>query len=442
MKASEEQSKNRVGLLAAGLAVGLVVIYLAFFRSGGPSAEDLVFYTVKRGDLPINVTVRGNLESQTEEKVRCMIDDIEGDGIYGTPLLWIVPNGELVKKGDLIVEFDCSNHTERLDRQVLSTEKARASQIQAKVQYENQKTQNETNVAEGRLKVTLAELDLKQFEDEDGGTFQIDLDQVKLSIQEAQAGKLIEKTNLDGVEQLYRLGYRSSGELAQAKLSALKAERQLATAIAKKKELTEYQYQKNKLTLEGAVASAKRALEQVERDNEAMLEQAKAEMDAADQSLRKEEERLARYKQQIVNGKIYAPVSGMVAYSTLRSRYSREEIRPGAQVRLRQTILTIPNLKRMKVATNVHESVLDQVKKGLKATIKVDPFPDSQFLGSVQSVAVLPDQEWSSSDTKRYETVVTIDQDVDLLKPGMSAAVKIHVDHLESVLSVPIQALN
>jgi hypothetical protein len=40
-----------------------------------------------------------------------------------------------------------------------------------------------------------------------------------------------------------------------------------------------------------------------------------------------------------------------------------------------------------------------------------------------------------------YETVVTVDQDVDQLKPGMTAVVEIHVDRLVDVISIPVQAV-
>jgi hypothetical protein len=96
----------------------------------------------------------------------------------------------------------------------------------------------------------------------------------------------------------------------------------------------------------------------------------------------------------------------------------------------------------MQVSTAVHESVLDQVHAGLKAIIRVDAFPERSYAGTVKSVAVLPDQGgWFSSDTKVYQTVVTIDEKVKQLKPGMTAVVEIDVEKLPSVLSVPIQAI-
>ena len=47
-----------------------------------------------------------------------------------------------------------------------------------------------------------------------------------------------------------------------------------------------------------------------------------------------------------------------------------------------------------------------------------------------------------SSDVKVYQTIVSIDDTVGNLKPGMSAEVTIYVDNtLENVLAVPVQAV-
>jgi len=57
-------------------------------------------------------------------------------------------------------------------------------------------------------------------------------------------------------------------------------------------------------------------------------------------------------------------------------------------------------------------------------------------------VAVLPDPgSWFSSDIKVYKTVVTIDEEVSQIKPGMTAVVEIFVERLKDVLSVPVQAV-
>ena len=443
-KSSHDEKNNRLKSVVVSAAVIVVVVLLASRLSRTSKVHDTyVLQNVEKRDLVITVTERGNLESQDNVRVICEVDDISGDGIHGTPILWVVDNGASVKKGDLIVELDYMNHQNRLDNQILEVEEEQADYIQAKVSYENQKTQNVTNLQQADLEVKLAKLALEQFGDEEGGTYQIDLQNVELQIEEAKASQLIEKTNLSGVERLYKLGYRSSAELAQARLTALKSEREFATSLSRKQELVKYTFQKSRLELQGALDSAIQNRKQIELNNQAELEQARARMESADEQLKKEKELLERYKNDVKNCRIYAEQDGMIAYSTGTSRYNRQEIREGAPVRPRQEILTLPNLKRMQVKTSIHETVLDQVKQGLDVTVRVDAFPDENYSGSVKSVAVLPDQSsWYGSDTKVYATVVTIDQDVRLLKPGMTAVVEIHVDKIENVVAVPIQAIN
>jgi RND family efflux transporter MFP subunit len=437
-----------------------MLVVIAFWAlSGSISLADqaLVFYTVKRGDLPITVTESGNLESQQSTDLRCQVENSGYDrsGSSGTQIIFIVPNGKMVKgpvensdgtftEGELLVELDSAQVRDRLDSQVLATERATSEQIQADVKFENQKTQNITLLEEAKLKVQLAKLELKQYEDEQGGTFQIEMQNIELTIQISQGKRLIQETNLRGIEVLKKLGYRSRGQLAQARLDALVADRTLAKDISSRKELVDNTYQKNKLKLQGSVDTGIRSLEQVKRDNRALIAQTQASKNAADRSLVKEEEKLKKYTEQLDKCKIYAVHDGMATYAVEigRSNRSSTNIAEGATVRERQRIITLPQLSKMQVKTAVHESVLDHIHEGLKATISIDAFPDIKFKGSIKSVAVLPDAGgWLSSDIKVYKTIVTIDGEVTKLKPGMTAVVEIHVDRLKNVLSVPVQAI-
>ena len=83
---------------------------------------------------------------------------------------------------------------------------------------------------------------------------------------------------------------------------------------------------------------------------------------------------------------------------------------------------------------------LDAVLQGLLVVgILLVALGDDDVVGllvdlALVHVAVLPDQGgWLSSDTKVYQTVVTIDEDVEQLKPGMTAVVDIHVAQLDDV---------
>ncbi len=438
-------ARRRIAVAAAAMLAVIGVTAGLARLSGSPIQEDLTFirFTVRPTNLPITITERGTLESQKDVQVLCEVDDIHGDGIYGTPILWIVDNGAHVKEGDLIVQLDSSSHLERLDEQILATDQARAKYLQASLHYDNRLSRNDTAKAEAGLKVELAKLALQQYEDEQGGMFQIELQEVELAIQEREARGEIDEQNLDGTKELFELGYKSKGDLAQARLQALRAESALKREVAKRRELVKYDYARAKLKLDGDVQSAERALIQVERDNAALLAQAKAWMDSAKLSLTREEERLARYREQLEKCKIFAPQSGMVAYYVEANRWGQSEaIAEGVAVRERQPILSIPSLSYMQVRTSVHESVVDRVKSGMQATVRLDAFPNRTYEGTVKSVAVLPDPGgWFSSDTKVYNTIVTIDQEVDQIKPGMTAVVEMHIDYLRDVLCVPVQAV-
>jgi len=440
-------------LVACCISAGFASVQWYRQKPQAPT-QPLILHTVTAGDLPITVTERGNLESQSNVEILCEVDDIEGDGLVGTQILSIVPNGTSVEQGDLLVEFDSAGHLERLDRQIIDTESSRAIQIQAQAKYENQITQNETLLADAELDVALATLEQEMFVDENSGTYKLEVEAIKRLIEDinneilgAQGALELKRNEKRGIEALFKLGYAGQHQLDQTRLDLLQSESQYVAKINKlntqlatleKKQL--YEKQMEELKLKGKLETAVRRVEQVKRNNEALLAQAKAALDVADQLLKKAEERLARYQKQIELCRIYAPQDGMVAYAPV-DRYT-EEVREGAAIRPRQRILSLPKLSQMQVKTSVHESVLDQVKPGLTVGVRVDAFPDRLYPGTVKTVAVLPEQGgWYGSDTKVYQTVVTIDVPVERLKPGMTAVAEIHVDRLENVLAVPVQAV-
>lgn len=431
-------------LLAIG-AIGLLFFGIATIVNDlGGTDSTFVLYTVQRSELPIVVTESGDLESQQKTKIVCEVESVsfERSSSSGTQILSIVPDGTFVKENDLLVELDSAPLQERVDTQTLATEEASLEQVQATVKYDNQITQNETLLEEAKLQVELADLALKQFEDESGGTFQLSLQDTELAIQQAQAERLIAATDLRGFEELYKLGYKSKGDLAGAQLKSLGADRKLAREISDRKMKVEYEYIKTNLELKGASATAKRSLIQVERDNKAQLQQALAARDAATRSLKKEQERLKKYTAQLDKCKIYAPHNGMVTYAMENRWSTTSNISEGAIVRQRQELINLPDLSRMQVKTSVHETVQDQITPGMAVTVKVEAAGNKTFRGTVKSVGVLPERgNYFNSDIKVYTTIVTIDEEVDLLKPGMTAVADIHVDLLKDVITVPVQAI-
>jgi HlyD family secretion protein len=422
-------------------------------NSSSNSTLGLVTFQVEARDLPITVIERGRLESQNNLQVFCEVDDYRSDGINGTTIIWITPNGTSVSKGDLICELDESGIQTALDEQILDTEEAKSAFIQAQANLKNQDIENQTSLEKAGLDVKLAELELEMFRDPDTGSHQLALEAIERQIEDLNNEILAAEMNLKlarndntGIESLFKLGYAGKSELDRSVLSLLKAEgdyaaklNKLSTQMASFKKLNHFERQMQELQLEGKVRTCTQSLKQVELTNEAKLAQMKGVLATRTEQLAKEEERLTRLQRQLDKCKIYAPQDGMVAYASSSSSRD-EEIAEGTAVRLRQHIFSIPNLTQMQVETSIHESSLDRIQPGLKVSVTVDAFADRMYNGTVKSVAVLPERSYYS-DTQKYKTVITIDEDVYQLKPGMTAVSEVKIDYLANVNAVPLQAI-
>ncbi|MCB1210345.1 MAG: efflux RND transporter periplasmic adaptor subunit [Verrucomicrobiales bacterium] len=142
---------------------------------------------------------------------------------------------------------------------------------------------------------------------------------------------------------------------------------------------------------------------------------------------------------------IRATQPGLVAYGDISATYRSysDAIEEGSTVRLRQTILTIPDMTQMGVHVNVHESQVKKVKVGQPVLVKVDAEPGKVLEGRVAELAVLPDSASSryTPTLKVYPCSIHITGSYAWLKPGMNAKVEIMIDQLADVLFVPVQSI-
>jgi HlyD family secretion protein len=144
---------------------------------------------------------------------------------------------------------------------------------------------------------------------------------------------------------------------------------------------------------------------------------------------------------------IYAKKPGLVAYGGANDSYYTgryyDAISEGAALKLGQPIITIPDMSRLGVDVDIHESHIKKVQLGQRAIIVADAVADKTLEGRVSKVAVLPDSNASryNPSLKVYPSTIEIAGTHDFLKPGMTAKVKIIVNELKDVLYVPVQAI-
>lgn len=408
---SPRSRKGNVKLVLLAVVVLAVVTFavLGFGASSSGETADSTSYvlvTVERGDLAVNVTDRGNLESASNVEHRCEVEGRVGGGASGgTTILWIIEEGTQVKEGELLVELDSSNLEDMEKTQRIAYENALST-------YELAKSEKETS-----------EKTIKEHEE---GIF----------IQEEKTNQslvTVEEENLKRAqelvkhsEMLYRKGFETSEALEAARFAVTSATLNLESA---------------QLALNVFLDVTKdRTLTQLKGE----LESKRAAMRAEKTKVEQEKERLDKVVTQLGNCKIIAKAEGMVVYYKPARSWGRQEddIQEGTSVRERQKLIILPDLENMQVRMLVHESKIDWIKAGQPARIRIDAFADQVLTGVVTTVATTPEQgPWYDRDKRNYPVNIKIDEPIEGLKPGMTAETTILVEKMVDVVKVPVQCV-
>lgn len=130
---------------------------------------------------------------------------------------------------------------------------------------------------------------------------------------------------------------------------------------------------------------------------------------------------------------IISPVDGTVV-----SRNVTQGQTVAASFQTPTLFLIATDLTQMQVDTNVSESDIGSVVSGNDVLFTVEAYPEQTFTGTVTQVRQAPQ---SVQNVITYDAVVGVPNPQLLLKPGMTAAVRIVTARHNDVLRVPNQAL-
>ena len=145
--------KPKLWLLVGVAAILVIAIYLAVRPKAAQATGG--FYTVKRGDFLISVVEGGTLQAVNEVAIR---NEVEGTA----RIIYIVPEGSYVKKGDMLVELDSASAQDQVNTQLISVEKAQFALIQAEEQLAIQQSVVDSEVRAAELKLQFAQMDLEK----------------------------------------------------------------------------------------------------------------------------------------------------------------------------------------------------------------------------------------------------------------------------------------
>jgi len=179
------------------------------------------------------------------------------------------------------------------------------------------------------------------------------------------------------------------------------------------------------------------------------LEQAKMQLDLADASNRSVKFQIqqaqASLKSTLDNlGKTVfsSPIDGVI--TSLRVEEGEMAI-IGTMNNPGTVLMIIADLSVMEVEVEVDETDVVGVQLGQIADVRVDAFPSQVFKGKVTEIGSSALQRSgaaaTTTESKDFKVVVTLDNPSKLLKPGLSASSDIIIAEKKQVLAIPISAL-
>lgn len=429
------------GVVVIG-AVGVSALGIArTLNAGGESADGLDIHRVTEESFEIVVTASGELEAEKQTEIRSELES-------SADIVELVDEGSRVKKGDLLIKLNDESIVRSVEDQLLSVEEARSELIAAENALAIQLNENEAARRQGELKVELATIDLKKWEEGEDAKRRVQLT-TALEKAERNFKRLDEK--LKQSKLLYEKDFLSYDDYQRDEIEYYEAE--AAVLLAKKDiEVYEaYEYGRDKKQKTSDLEEAQAELERVLKQNESRLAREEADVTNRRRQLAIREERLAKLQEQVVATTLYAPTDGLVVYGTsigdnrFRSFSGGDgALQIGRTVRPNELLIVLPDTTNMVASVRVHESVAGRIRPGLPATVRVDAIRGSAFRGTVKSVGVLAESGgWRDPNLREYTVKILVDggNPDQKLKPSMRADAEIVLGEVDDSVAVPVQSI-
>ncbi len=365
------------------------------------AANEPMLHTVENGPFDHVVLEQGEIESSSNNEVKC---EVKGRGGSGTPILSVVPEGTLVKKGDVLCQLDSSALEQEAKNQRIVVSNAESAVISAEA---------------GVNKAIIAR---QEYLD---GTFLTERKTILSEIAVAQQTLRKAELSLESAERLAAKGTLKPLQIEAEQFAVQNAKNTLESAEGRLKVLDE-------------LTKAK-MLVQFDAD----IETTRAKLETDKSTLSEEKEKLQEIQTQIAACKIVAPADGQVVYANKFSGRGGGEfiVEAGALVREQQTIFLLPDPTRMQVKAKINESRISLIRDGMPVKIRVNAV-ENELLGRVVKVNKYAEPgNWWGSNVKEYATFIQIINPPETIRTGMTAEVRIFVEQIEDAIQLPVHAV-
>jgi RND family efflux transporter MFP subunit len=156
-------------------------------------------------------------------------------------------------------------------------------------------------------------------------------------------------------------------------------------------------------------------------------------------ALKTAEVALATAQDRVRYTRIVAPLDGTVIQ---RGIEPGEVVTPGIQSTFEgKPLLTVADLSTLLVKVNLNQIDVAKVSVGREATLTLDALPGKTYHAVVTKVAPASVKPQKDKDLEVFPIEAEIRATDGLIKPGMTADVRVHLDAKDNVLFVPVEAV-
>ena len=439
---AKSRRKLRVALAVALIGCLAVAGAWAMLSSAGGAAgaADLgPVVTVTRGPLVYSVTESGEVEA---ERRKVIANELR----YPAIIKSVVAEGTAVKEGDTIIEFECKELIDDIEKGKITVTASENAYTQTRENLTLKQKEVDAAVRAAKQGLDNAKGDLKKYVELDGPT---KLDDANSAIAAAKQDLMLAQSKLDfklkvNADQELKSPF-SKNDIETDQLGVYKLKLAKTKAENTRLMLIRFDHPRQIQTFKIAVENAELAVARAELEARSGRLKAEADLAAAKATFEMQDRQLKELLEEANKMMIKADKEGLVVYDTGYSRYysSDARVEVGAKINPRQQLMIIPDLTTLQIRTKVYEAIVDDVRPGLPAHVKLENKPDQTFSGKIVRVGVLPDSQnrWLNPGVKVFSVIVKLDQDIEGLRPGMSSEVEVELAKLDNVLSVPVASV-
>ena len=422
-------SKREAGIATVGVAAMLFVGTAILIR---PSTTTWPSTVVRVQPFVDTIVETGTI---TAQQMRLYSTTISG---APAKIVEIVPEGQAVRAGDLLVRFDVS-HLE----QALENERAALGQAEAELVRAQEEARIE--VLRGQIEIDAADQQIANAErglvNQIEGHGQVTQLEAETALAEAERELTRARTTVNDLRPLLAESFITRTELERAEQALQHAEDQARLARVRRDSLVKHEGPAATAKAQSELGAARDGYLRQEESVKARITTRQASVGAARNRVAETRTRIDQYADQIARATIRAESPGLVVYRDLYFGSDRRKPQIGDEVFPNQPLIALPDSSQLIVETHIREVDLHKVDAKQKVHVRVDAYPDLRLDGTVGFIGALAQTDPALAGTKLFPVTVVLSTADGRLRTGMSARIEIEVVSLPSAVVLPSQAV-